>query len=326
LNTTKDAPKGEEVQTADEKGLNFKIKQLCELKSGQNVFFIVMEWLVIFTTAFICQKFFNPFLYVFAVVLIGSRFQALGVLMHDAVHYRLFKSRVLNEVIGELLAWPLTLTMQGYRNTHLAHHQNLNTIEDPDFNEWDKYYQFPKTKLQMFSTLVQMATGIGLIYDMIQSTFVHREQMEMETNVPLKLTVFQFSFYAVIATLSIVFSFWHLLLLYWLVPLVTATKFFDYLRGVAEHYAVKSTHKLNSTRNIFGWDCHIVGPYNICVHLAHHLYPGVPWYNLHKLHAVLMEDPEYRDNSLNVHGYAQVIRDCTNPAIPPIKRQSVAYK
>ena len=287
------------------------IRELYELSSFQNIAFIALEWLSIILVVYITQRFFNIFSYFLAVVWIGSRWQALGVLMHEAVHYRLFKNRKLNEIVGEFLAWPLVLTMKGYRNSHLAHHQNLNTAEDPDYNQWDKYYQFPKSKTQMLMALIENALGIGLIYDLTQTAFKHTEQFEVHNRIPLTLRLSQLAFYALIISLSIAFSFWQLLLLYWFVPLLTATKFFDYLRAMAEHYGMESSNDFNSSRNTFGWECFLIAPYNICIHLAHHLHPGVPWYNLHKLHAVLMKDPEYREKSLNTQGYLRVLEDCT---------------
>ncbi|MBU6455812.1 MAG: fatty acid desaturase family protein, partial [Cyanobacteria bacterium REEB67] len=268
-----------------ENGQDAAIAELYKLRSFQNVVFMLLEWLSIGLAVYLTQKFFNPFSYFLAVVWIGSRFQALGVLMHEAVHYRLFKNRTLNEIVGELLAWPLALTMKGYRNSHLAHHQNLNTAEDPDYNQWDKYYKFPKTKKQMLVALIENAVGIGFIYDITQTAFKHTEQFEVHNRIPATLRVCQISFYVAVIALSIAFSFWHLLLLYWLVPVLTATKFFDYLRAIGEHYGMESSNELNSTRNTFGWECFFIAPYSICVHLAHHLYPGVPWYNLHKLQA-----------------------------------------
>ncbi len=287
------------------------IKKLHELRSFQNVVFIVLEWLSIILVVYISQRFFSTFLYALAVVWIGSRLHALGVLMHEAVHHRLFKNRKLNEVVGEFLAWPLMLTMKGYRNSHLAHHHHLNTAEDPDYNQWDKYYQFPKTKKQMLLALIENALGIGFIYDLTQNAFVHTEQFEVQNRIPKIVRVSQLAFYAVIICLSIAFSFWNLLLLYWLVPALTATKLFDYIRGIAEHYGMESANDLNSTRNTFGWESFLIAPYNICIHLAHHLHPGVPWYNLQKLHAVLMTTPEYKKNSLNTRGYLRVFEDCT---------------
>ena len=88
---------------------------------------------------------FNPLTYLLAVVVVGTRMVALGGLMHEAAHYRVFRSRLLNDVIGELMAFPTTASMAGYRNTHFAHHRELNSEKDPDWtrNFGIDDYEFP---------------------------------------------------------------------------------------------------------------------------------------------------------------------------------------
>ena len=45
----------------------------------------------------------NPLTFLAAVVLIGSRQLGLAILMHEAAHNALFKTRALNEFVGEWL-------------------------------------------------------------------------------------------------------------------------------------------------------------------------------------------------------------------------------
>ncbi len=47
-------------------------------------------------------------------------------------------------------------------------------------------------------------------------------------------------------------------------------------------------------------------------HLPHHLFPLVPHYNLKKLHELLLEIPEYRENATVVRGYF------VSPEKPPV--------
>ena len=46
-----------------------------------------------------------------------------------------------------------------------------------------------------------------------------------------------------------------------------------------------------------------VSPHHVGYHLEHHLYPGVPYYNLHKLHQLLMERAEYQEKAHVTVGY-----------------------
>ena len=71
------------------------------------VLHVAAEWALIAATIYLCQRFWHPMLYVFAVAFIGSRQHALLVLMHDGVHYRLLRNRRLNDWLSEVvLAWP----------------------------------------------------------------------------------------------------------------------------------------------------------------------------------------------------------------------------
>ena len=68
---------------------------------------------------------------------------------------------------------------------------------------------------------------------------------------------------------------------------------------------VPSDHELNSTRTILASPIErfLVAPCGINYHLEHHMFPSVPGYRLHKLHALLMEDPQFRDRAHITHGY-----------------------
>jgi fatty acid desaturase len=288
-----------------------EIKGLCELSSHWNICFIACEWLSIGLVIFGAEKFFNPLTYVLAVVWIGSRLHALAILMHEAAHYRLLKNRKLNDFIGEVfLAWPITVTLRGYRNSHLAHHQHVNTVEDPDWEDGTKEdYRFPKTKMQMLYALLRNAFGFGF-WDEFTDTAQSKEFNE----VPRSLRITQLMFFATIVICSVIFSFWKLLLLYWLVPVTTSFIFVAYVRAIAEHYGIDNSHELRKSRSTIAtfWESILLAPYNVGLHLDHHVHPGVPWYNLQKLHAVLLRDVVYADNAhVTKDGYFRgVLKEC----------------
>ena len=67
----------------------------------------------------------TPWAIIPAMVVIAGRQQACFVLAHDAAHYRLYKSRWLNDAIGRMLAAPVGLSMRTYRVLHRLHHNHL---------------------------------------------------------------------------------------------------------------------------------------------------------------------------------------------------------
>jgi len=67
-----------------------------------------------------------------AMIVIAGRQQACFVLAHDAAHYRLYKTRWLNDLVGRLLAAPVGIYMHTYRVVHRLHHNHLYEDRDPD--------------------------------------------------------------------------------------------------------------------------------------------------------------------------------------------------
>lgn len=294
------------VQTLNRTTPLHEIRELSELSSRWNVAFIVLEWLSIFLAVYCTEKFFNPITYFLAVVWVGSRLHALAILMHEAAHYRLFKNRKINEIIGEVFcAWPITVTLRGYRISHLTHHQYVNTPDDPDWEDGSKEdYRFPKTKKQMAWALIRNFIGLGF-----WSEFSDTAKSKEFNQIPLSLRIAQYAAYAALIVCSVIFSFWKLLILYWLVPAITSLIFIFYFRTIAEHYGLEA-----NTRNTIGtfWEKILLAPYNVGHHLDHHLHPGVPWYNLRKLHNVLLKDPEYKRTAhITKEGYFRgVLKEC----------------
>ena len=91
---------------------------------------------------------------------------------------------------------------------------------------------------------------------------------------------------------------------YWLVPLFTSFAFFMILRQLVQH-GNGGRGWLTNTR-VFLLRPMIrfsVFPVGQDYHLPHHLFATVPHYRLHKLHELLMEYPEYRQEAVVVEGY-----------------------
>ncbi len=70
-----------------------------------------------------------------SLVVLGGRHLALAILMHEASHHSLFRTRALNDAIGAwLCAYPAWQDVRRYRVHHLAHHKFAGTERDPDFS------------------------------------------------------------------------------------------------------------------------------------------------------------------------------------------------
>lgn len=93
-------------------------------------------------------------------------------------------------------------------------------------------------------------------------------------------------------------------LLLWVVPLFTSFAFFMILRQLVQH-GNGGRGWINNTRTFLVARLirFAVFPFGQDYHLPHHMYATVPHYRLKKLHALLMQYPEYRAEALEVHGY-----------------------
>jgi fatty acid desaturase len=92
--------------------------------------------------------------------------------------------------------------------------------------------------------------------------------------------------------------------LLWIVPLGTSFSFFMILRQLVQH-GNADRGWLTNTRIFFvqPFINFSVFPMGQDYHLPHHLFATVPHYRLRRLHAVLLEYREYREQAVEVHGY-----------------------
>ncbi|MBX9624022.1 MAG: fatty acid desaturase [Gemmataceae bacterium] len=103
----------------------------------------------------------------------------------------------------------------------------------------------------------------------------------------------------------------------WLVPLFTSFAFFMILRQVVQHGNGGRGWLTNTRTFLVAPAVRLaVFPMGQDYHLPHHLYATVPHYRLRKLHALLMEYPEYREQAVVVEGYFAPPRTPrTNPTV-----------
>ncbi|MCE9532607.1 MAG: fatty acid desaturase, partial [Planctomycetes bacterium] len=103
----------------------------------------------------------------------------------------------------------------------------------------------------------------------------------------------------------------------WLVPLFTSFSFFMILRQIVQH-GNGDRGLLTNTRTfiISPLIRFAVFPMGQDYHLPHHIYATIPHYRLKKLHAALMDYPEYREHAVVVEGYFLPPRTpATNPTV-----------
>jgi fatty acid desaturase len=289
-----------------------ELKRLSVLQPWNTVAVLVLDWAVIAAAIALSSHFGGIWLYLLAVTVIAGRMHGLGVLMHEAAHFRFLKDRKMADVVGDLFtAWPIMATVDGYRQNHLAHHQHTNTDKDPDWAvKLGKVpFTFPQRVWVVTLNLLGYVVAVNSLRDLAQ--ILPRVSAAKQTG---RYKLARLGYYLVVAAIITLLGAWKGFLLYWIVPYLTLFFLFLYVRSVAEHFgSMDYDEELGSTRTVmpYFWERFFFAPHNINYHLEHHLFPGVPFYHLPELRAALMQDETYRAKAHSTRGYSTgVLREC----------------
>jgi fatty acid desaturase len=289
-----------------------ELKRLSVLQPWNTVAVLVLDWAVIAAAIALSSHFGGFWLYLLAVTVIAGRMHGLGVLMHEAAHFRFLKDRKMADLVGDLFtAWPIMATVDGYRQNHLAHHQHTNTDKDPDWAvKLGKVpFTFPQRVWVVTLNLLGYVVAVNSLRDLAQ--ILPRVSAAKQTG---RYKLARLGYYLAVAVLITLLGAWKGFLLYWVVPYLTLFFLFLYVRSVAEHFgSMDYDEELGSTRTVmpYFWERFFFAPHNINYHLEHHLFPGVPFYHLPELRAALMQDATYRAKAHSTRGYSTgVLREC----------------
>ena len=261
--------------------------------------------------------------YAIAACVVASRMVAMGVLVHDAVHYLLYKNRRVNDLVADLfLAFPIGMTTGLYRKTHFQHHRFTNTEDDIDLvaqREDGEWFEWPKTAREFVWVMLRSVTGANVhrgwimykhwapwnhLRDPISPFFPVHTRVLYVVNMAVVYAAFGWGFsVAPWATGK--------LIALYMLPGLTLVNFAMRLRATAEHVGADNSEELRATRTVLPrwWQRWLVSPVGVNYHLEHHLYPSVPGPNLAELHQVLMQDEEFRDRAHLTQGYDGVLRE-----------------
>lgn len=288
-----------------------ELGQLSKINPLLSCLHIAAEWGMIVGTIYLCERHWSLLLYLLAVAFLGARQHALLILMHEGVHYRLFRNRQLNDWVAEiLLGWPTLISARAYRLNHFPHHRYLNTERDPDWvrRQNDSVWVFPKPWSRLASLLLRDLSGLSAI------VFLRlvRTVASKDTVASRGIIFTRYAFYLAIVLLMFWAGALRLLLMYWLVPMFTWLIVIFRLRSIAEHSAIQGSHKVYSqtrTTCITLIERIFVAPKNVNYHLEHHFYPSVPFYRLPQLHALLLSKPGFREAAHLTNSYWGVLSE-----------------
>ena len=234
-------------------------------------------------------------------IVIGLTLHGLGVFMHEGAHGSLFRIGWLNRCVGFLCGLPVFFSCACYRATHLLHHKYENTARDPD----NLYANIRSPLLRSFVFFTWFAVGAPLYIVVITIMAPFRASTAKERLACVAETLAIAALHGTLFYAASRYAFWPVLLNGWLMGGVFAVLIANF-RGLAEHTQLWQTdppnpfHSTRTTRSnaIISFFFN-----NQNYHLEHHLFPGVPWNNLPRMHQLLRPLYAERDAAICA-GYA----------------------
>jgi fatty acid desaturase len=259
--------------------------ELRRIDDLRNVGTVVMAWVHAVVTIGLAVWIAHPLAYVVAVIFMAPVFARFAIGGHEAAHKLLFTNKRANDWVGKwLLAYPGFVPLELYRRGHFAHHKEEFGPNEPDMNF---YVDYPVSRASLRRKLVRDAVGISGWKNLkpLVLAAVRRGPTR-----PVALRIFAAQ--AAILAVFTAFGRPELYLVLWLLPWMTSWRVINRLRSIAEHGGMehsadrrRTTHHVRQTWLARFW----LVPLNTGWHLAHHVDMGVPWRNLPKLHAELVD-------------------------------------
>jgi fatty acid desaturase len=264
------------------------IRHLSKRDNWLNWLFLVGDWSII--GAAVAVHLLEPGLitYLFVLGVIGSRMRALANLLHEAAHFKLFRSRRLNDVAGRVLcASFIFVSYRRYVAEHKMHHRNLwKNSRDPDL----ALYELTKTveASSHHSSFARFVVNhvVLVIIPVMPWWRLFREAQRDRARLIIVGLVIVIGAVLLFAGPTVVTE---VVVFCWIVPWFTSYQSIAYWAELGEHGGLKSYGWSWGSRNWRGnvltrW---LIGSHSDDLyHLLHHWFPAVPHHRLRSLDGV----------------------------------------
>lgn len=278
------------------------IKQLTIISPLRSTLSVLRTWIEIAVLIALPVLFWKWWVIAPCMILLATRAQALFVLAHEAVHYRLYDARWLNDLVGRLCATPVGISMFSYRVVHRLHHNHLFGKQDPDTPIHGGY---PRGRGYLAGKLLKDIAGLSAwktyAYFWGAPSATRADGVKTDplgdTSDALRRAArtdrwVVAAFHIALPAAALVFGFFWEYLLLWAIPLWFLLQPLLRYRSILEHGMVPETGDawVDARTNLGPkWLMWLIFPHNVHYHLEHHLYPSLPHYNLAAAHRALRD-------------------------------------
>ena len=199
--------------------------------------------------------------------------------LHEAMHRIAHADRRVNDTLGRIAGWMLTVSLPMFRAVHYEHHSHTNDPErDPDLF----VARGPRWLLPL--------RLVGVIVEYRRAFYGRRlwkNATERNEAIATDLA------FLALAAIAVAAGWGPTLFVLWLAPAMLAVVFLAFAFDFVPHYPYDTAERYYDTRIIPGRTLNgvLLGQN---YHLIHHLWTTIPWYRYQRVFGEIREDLEAR--------------------------------
>lgn len=316
--TGRGASRAESVATADALRLLTpeELRALHALPPGRLALRGALEWALVLGSLWLWARTGHPAVWILAFVVIGTRQHCFINAVHESVHWGASRDKRWNDWISDLLfAAPCLLSTASFREGHLPHHRFLGQAErDTEVREWTQVSDGGLWRLLLHHFSGAAFVAAVFRYDPRARGGSRPAFLRYAGTVALT----QSAILGWCVAVGAPFAYLHL----WLYPLFSLALLLVTVLAVVQHQPVEYARLAALRRDVsftppLTRDTHATGPFErglvapigAAYHLEHHLFPGVPYSRLGRLHRLLRARGFYAEPVEGAgSGYAALLR------------------
>ncbi|MBL6447572.1 fatty acid desaturase [Fulvivirga sp. 29W222] len=225
--------------------------------------------------------FFIPIYLVISIIL-ASSWRRFEILVHEASHNNVFKTKSFNRKFEFLFSYPVFLDVNTYCMLHGQHHRLIGDFNsDPDLLIYEKWglHDLPNNKRWV---MIIRPLSLYFSLEFFKVTFKNFW-------VKKKKRINKVIFWMLIVTCIALTNSWSQVGLIYGIPFFVVLPILRFYARANEHTGVDfSDNELNARNNLGLFNRYVLHPYGDAYHQIHHLYPNIPFYNLSTAHKYLV--------------------------------------